>query len=40
MRVKAARRAGGSAAGYLLFDDIPDGSSVGFIWLPFEIELD
>lgn len=40
MRVKAARRAGGSAVGYLLFDNIPGRSSVGFVWLPFEIGLD
>lgn len=38
VRVKAAERTGGSAVGCLLFENIPGGSRVGFVWLPAEIE--
>lgn len=39
MHAKAARGTGGSAVGYLLLGNIPGRSHVGFVWLPFEVEL-
>lgn len=38
VHVKAAHGTGGSAVGYLLLDNIPGRSRVGFVWLPFGVE--